>query len=131
MRSRRTRTRPAPDPALPRDVSGFLGGGNQIEGEIDLTAGFRVDGRIVGRVRSPSTLVVGPTGEIESNDLRVKTLSVSGLVRGTLRIEDQLEIRRGGRVFGDVTMDRPGGVVLEPGAVFDGTVRIVGTDAGS
>jgi cytoskeletal protein CcmA (bactofilin family) len=126
MRDRRKRVRPSPDPGLPRDVLGFLGAGNRIEGELDLTTGLRVDGRIVGRVRSPSTLVVGPTGEIESDDLHVRALSVSGLVRGKLRIGERLEIRRGGRVFADVIMECPGGVVLEPGAVFDGTVKVEG-----
>jgi cytoskeletal protein CcmA (bactofilin family) len=93
MRFRRKTGDPAPEPGLPRDVLGFLGEGNRIDGEIHLTAGFRVDGRVSGSVRSPSTLVVGPTGEIESADLRVKTLSVSGLVRGRLRIGERLEVR--------------------------------------
>jgi len=126
MRERRKRVRPSPDPGLPRDIFGFLGAGNRIEGNLDLATGLRLDGRVAGRVRSPSTLVVGPTGEIESDDLSVKTLSVSGLVRGKLRIGERLEIRRGGRVFAEVTMGSPGGVVLEPGAVFDGTVKIEG-----
>jgi cytoskeletal protein CcmA (bactofilin family) len=109
-------------------VLGFLGEGNSFRGTMDLVAGFRVDGRVSGSVRSPSTLVVGPTGEIESADLRVKTLSVSGVVRGRLLIADRLEIRRGGRVLGDVTLKRPGGLVLEPGSILDGTVRIAGPE---
>ncbi len=127
MRGRKTKKRkpgPSRNPGLPRDVLGFLGSGNRVEGTIELATGLRVDGRLAGTVRSPSTLVVGPTGEIESSDLEVHALSVSGLVRGKLRVADRLEIRRGGRVFADVTMGRAGGVVLEPGAAFDGTIRI-------
>ena len=125
MRSRgEKKPKRARDPGLPRDVFGFVGTGNRIEGIIELTTGLRVDGRIAGRVRSPSTLVVGPTGEVESDDLHVQALSVSGLVRGTLHVAERLEIRRGGRVFGEVTMERAGGIVLEPGAFFDGTLRI-------
>ena len=132
MRSRKEKTQKrARNPGLPRDVFGFVGSGNRIEGIIELTTGLRVDGRIAGRVRSPSTLVVGPTGEVESDDLHVQTLSVSGLVRGKLRVAERLEIRRGGRVFGEVTMERAGGVVLEPGACFDGTVRVVKRDDSS
>jgi cytoskeletal protein CcmA (bactofilin family) len=123
---------PASGPGLPRDVLGFLGEGNSIRGEIDLVAGFRVDGALFGRVSSPSTLVVGPTGTIDSADLSVKTLSVSGAVRGRLRIGDQLEVRRGGRVLGDVILERPGALVLEPGSIFHGTLRVAASeDAGA
>ena len=102
---------------------GFLGEGDSIEGKIELRGGLRIDGRIVGSVRSPSTLVIGPSGEIVSEDLEVRGLSVSGRVRGSLRVEDRLEIHRGGRVEGTVEIGRAG-LVIEPGGGFEGTVRI-------
>lgn len=124
MAWKKPRTTRSLDPVLPRDVLGFLGEGNSIVGTVELQSGFRVDGRIVGPIRSPSTLVVGPSGEIESDDLHTKALSVSGLVRGKLHVEERLEIRRGGRILGEVTLGGPG-LVMEAGAAFDGTVRIV------
>lgn len=109
---------------LPRDVLGFLGEGDLIEGTLELQGGLRIDGRIVGRLRSPSTLVVGPTGEVVSEDLRVRRLSVSGSVRGNLHVSERVEIHRGGRVEGSVEIGRAG-FVIEPLGVFEGTVRIV------
>ena len=125
LRFRRNKPKPIADPGLPRDVLGFVGEGTVIEGAVELEGGFRVDGRIAGRLHSSSTLVVGPTGEVASDDLRVKTLSVSGRVRGRLSVEDRVEIRRGGRVEGVLDLGRAG-FVIEPGGSFDGTIRIAG-----
>jgi len=61
LRLRRSGPKPIADPGLPRDVLGFVGEGTVIEGIVELQGGFRVDGRIAGRLHSVSTLVVGPT----------------------------------------------------------------------
>ena len=123
LRLRRSGPKPIADPGLPRDVLGFVGEGTVIEGIVELQGGFRVDGRIAGRLHSVSTLVVGPTGEVASDDLRARILSVSGRVRGQLAVEDRVEIRRGGRVEGTLALGKAG-FVIEPGGSFEGTIRI-------
>lgn len=121
---KRKKDRPPPeDRALPRDFLGFLGEGSSLVGDLVLEGGFRVDGRVTGRICSPSTLIVGPPGKVDTEELRVKTLSVSGLVSGRLIVQDRLEIHRGGRVCGAVTLSAPG-FVMEQGGYFEGTVEI-------
>lgn len=127
---KRARPKPLAKRDLPRDVLGFLGEGDSIAGTVELRGGLRIDGRIEGSVRSPSTLVIGPSGEVVADDLRVRGLSVSGRVRGKIRVEDRLEIHRGGRVEGTVELGRAG-FVIEPGGGFEGTVRIVESDPAS
>jgi cytoskeletal protein CcmA (bactofilin family) len=117
----------ASSPSHP-EIQGFLGEGASLTGEIVLQGGFRIDGRLVGRVRSPGTLVIGPTGDVESEELRVGSLSVSGCVRGDLHVVERLEIHAGGRVQGTVTLSRPG-LVITPGGCFDGVVRMTGEGA--
>ena len=53
-RSARPKSKTPAKRDLPRDVLGFLGEGDSIEGKIELRGGLRIDGRIVGSVRSPS-----------------------------------------------------------------------------
>ncbi len=106
------------------EILGFLGEGASIEGELVLTGDFKVDGRIVGRITSPSSLIVGPTGEVVAEELRAKSLSVSGSVRGLLNVDELLEIQPGGKVLGRVRMKKRA-LVIAPGGEFDGTVEIV------
>lgn len=110
----------------PAEIVGFLGEGASIEGQVALKGDFKVDGRIVGRITSPSSLIVGPTGEVIAEELRARALSVSGSVTGELHVDELLDIQPGGKVAGRVRMKRRG-LVIAPGGEFDGVVEIAET----
>ena len=104
------------------DIVGFIGEGTTFTGDLVLKGGARIDGRIVGRVDAPSLLVVGPNGDIEAEELKAKRVVVCGSVRGNLVVEERLEIQPGGRVSGRLVMAQEG-LVIAPGAIFEGTVE--------
>ena len=89
-----------PISAREEEILGFLGEGTVVRGDLILAGAIRVDGRIEGRITSPSTLIVGPAGSLDSSELRVHTLCVAGEVRGNLCVADRLEIQPGGIVTG-------------------------------
>ncbi len=117
-----------PSRSATAEILGFLGEGASIEGEVVLKGDFKVDGRIVGRITSPSSLIVGPTGEVVAEELRARCLSVSGSVKGLLNVDEVLEIQPGGKVAGRVRM-RKRGLVIAPGGEFDGVVEITTEEA--
>lgn len=100
----------------PGEISGFIGEGVEIEGDIQFKDTLRVDGHLRATIRGDGELVVGPTGQVEG-DLTVGALCVSGRVKGTLRVKDKLEVHAGGRVEGEVLLGRPGLVVHDGGVV--------------
>ena len=104
------------------DLSGFLGEGTVISGDIRFPDILRVDGKLTGKITSERELVVGETGEIEA-DIDVGFLSVSGRVSGTIRVRDRLTIHPRGQVRGEVIMDKPG-LIIEEGGVFEGTIEM-------
>ena len=108
------------DPLL-QEMQGLIGEGTTLTGECHFDGGYRVDGKIQGRLSCSSTLIVGPPGHLEIEELHAGSLVVSGAVEGTLHIKDRLEISKGGRVCGNVTLGAPG-FVLARGAVFEGTI---------
>ena len=118
MLGRRNRNEPATD-----EILGFLGEGTVLEGDLTVRGSLRVDGEIRGKIESSSSLIVGPHGVIESSELRVATLCVAGLVRGTLHVRERLEIQPGGRVIGHVVLETKG-LVIAPGGQFEGTVEM-------
>lgn len=105
------------------DILGFLAEGDSLHGSLELQAGFRVDGRVFGKVTSPAMLIVGPTGVVEAETLHVAALSVSGVVRGNLEIDERLEVQPGGKVYGHVRMAKPG-LVVAPGGIVEATVEM-------
>jgi len=101
--------------------AGFLGEGAVFRGDLTLEGDYRVDGHVYGNVTSSAAIVVGPHGEIASDELRAETVRVGGLVSGTLVIGARLEIQPGGRVTGRVVMNKAG-LVVAPGGQFDGAL---------
>ncbi|HEX4825976.1 MAG TPA: polymer-forming cytoskeletal protein [Candidatus Polarisedimenticolaceae bacterium] len=106
------------------EIVGFIGEGTVFTGDLVLEGGARVDGRVIGRVKAPALLVVGPAGEIEAEELHAYRLTVCGVVRGKLIVQDRLEVQSGGRVSGHVVMQKEG-LVVAPGGLFEGTVEYV------
>lgn len=109
------------DSTADADIHGFLGEGNVLAGELNLRGGFRVDGKITGKISSPSVVIVGPSGVIEAEEMRVVALSVSGIVRGNIEVQERLEIHEGGKVYGRVRIARAG-LVVAPGALLEATL---------
>jgi len=104
------------------DISGFLGEGTVISGEIRFPDILRIDGKVTGKLYSEKELVVGETGEVEA-EIEVGILSVSGRVTGTLRIKERITIHPRGHVQGELVMDKPG-LIVEEGGVFEGTISM-------
>lgn len=98
------------------DLNGFLDAGSHIEGELRFEDTFRVDGKVSGTVVSKGDLIVGERGEVEG-EVKVRRVFVSGLVRGTVRAADRLEITSGGRVMADLFTPS---LSIEDGAFFEG-----------
>lgn len=110
------------------EILGFLGEGTVLEGDLNLQGGFRVDGKIHGRVRSEANLVIGPKGEIVGEEIRASEMTVSGTVKGNLHIEHRLDILSGGKVLGHVVLGRRA-LRIDSGGLFEGTVSMPDGDA--
>ena len=69
---------------LQQEMQGVIGEGAALSGELHLEGGYRVDGRIAGRVNCTGTLIVGPPGYLDTEELHAGSLVVAGEVRGNL-----------------------------------------------
>jgi len=106
------------------DIISLIGEGTVFTGDLMLKGGARIDGKVVGRITAQSLLVVGPTGDVEAQELRATSLAVCGSVRGKLVVRERLEIQAGGRVSGHIVMEMEReGLVVAPGGIFEGTVE--------
>jgi cytoskeletal protein CcmA (bactofilin family) len=73
--------------------------------------------------------VVGETGEIEA-EVNVGTLSVSGRVTGTVRASEKIEVHPKGKVFGDLSLEKPN-LIIHEGGVFEGKIEMGGASRAS
>jgi cytoskeletal protein CcmA (bactofilin family) len=100
---------------------GWIGRGIEVKGDITFADRLQVDGKTIGKLTSDSgTLIIGESGQIEAQ-IDVGVCVVHGAVQGNLIARSKLEIRRTGRVHGDVITPV---LLVEEGAVFNGAIRM-------
>ena len=100
---------------------GWIGRGIEVNGDISFADRLQVDGKVIGKITSDSgTLIIGEGGDLEAQ-IEVGVCVVHGTLRGNLIAKSQLEIRRTGRLHGDVITPV---LLVEEGAVFNGAIRM-------
>ena len=100
---------------------GLISRGIEVQGDITFSDRLQVEGKVNGKLTSDSgTLIIGESGQIEAQ-IDVGVCVVHGSIQGNLIARSKLEIRRTGRVHGDVITPV---LLVEEGAVFNGAIRM-------
>lgn len=90
-------------PARIERVTSVLGSGIIWRGKLTGQGGVRIEGTFEGEIAIEGMVVVGETGKVTCDNVRANTVIVAGGVNGGITAE-KLEIRKTGRVWGDVTV---------------------------
>ena len=106
----------------PVQVGGMLGEGVRIEGTLEFTQTFRVDGEFKGKILRSDRLVVGEKGKV-SGGVEVNSLVVYGRLEGKALVKGPVEVHPKGRVVGELTLTSPLLTVMDGGFV-EGTLRL-------
>ena len=101
-------------------VNGFIDRDTEMTGEIKFSDSFRIDGTFKGKILSGNTLIVGEGGNVEA-DVDVANISVNGVVKGTLKASERIEIYALGRVSGEIITPK---LIVEDGAFFQGSCQM-------
>ena len=107
-------------PAGSEEWIGFLDRGVKLEGTLELTGTFRVDGEVKGTVRCKETLIVGETGHVDG-EIEGSVVTISGKVQGTVKGSQRVEILPSGSIEGEVQTSC---LVIEAGGVLDGRCQM-------
>lgn len=113
--------------AVARDIkegnlSGYVGSGTSLTGEVSFKSMLHIDGHLTGRITSETgTLTVGTSGQVDAN-IDVAIAIIKGAVNGDIIATERLEMGRAAKVFGNVEAPK---LVIEDGAVFEGNCLMV------
>lgn len=102
--------------------SNVIGKGTILEGNIETFGNLRIEGKVVGNIRSKSKVALGNSSQIEGN-LFAQNADIEGQVKGKLEIAEVLVLKATAVINGDITT---GKLVVESGAVFNGTCKMGG-----
>jgi cytoskeletal protein CcmA (bactofilin family) len=113
---------PAKQPAdAPRGVAA-IGKSVIIKGQILSREDLYLDGEMEGTVEVPDhRLTIGPHAKLSAG-IRAREVVVLGAVNGNVEASDKIDIRKDAKLVGDI---KTGGIIIEDGAYFKGSIDIV------
>ena len=97
-------------------VRNFIGTGTVIKGDINSNGDIRIDGQLIGSLKSNGKIVVGQTGSIEG-DLTCKQAEIAGIVKGNIKTEELTALKATSKVEVDLVTKQ---LLIEVGAQFTG-----------
>ncbi len=102
----------------------LLGHGAEFDGKLTFAGTVRIDARFKGSIRTDDVLVVGEHARIDA-EITCGTVVIHGEVNGNVHARTAVDLRRTGRLRGDV--ETPS-LAMEKGAVLQGSTRMVAAE---
>jgi len=97
-----------------------LGPSLEIEGEIEGDEDLVIQGKIQGKINSKKNLTVDSPAKVQASII-TKNLAVSGTLVGNVEASERVEVRREGKMIGDIKAPR---VIIADGAKFKGNIEM-------
>lgn len=94
----------------------LIGAGTTLKGDIHSQQDLRIDGTVIGNIKSSSKIIIGQGGVVEG-DLDSTQCDVNGKVNGNIRCRELLQLRGESAVTGNLYA---GKLQIEPSATFNG-----------
>ena len=100
----------------------LISAGTTLKGDIDSSNDLRIDGTIIGNIRTTSKIIIGNTGAIEG-DIECNQADITGKVNGNIKVKDLLQLKGECNITGNV---QAGKLQVEPTATFNGQCHMAG-----
>lgn len=100
--------------------STIIGKGSVMEGTIETFGNLRIEGKVIGNLKTKSKVAIGDSAFIEGHIL-AQNAEIAGEVKGTVEISDTLVIKSTALVHGDIVTNK---LIVEPGGAFNGNCKM-------
>ena len=94
----------------------LIGNGTTIKGEIIASGDIRIDGTVMGTLKSTGKVVIGQQGVVEG-DILCNSTDISGRVKGTIRVDELTTLKSTSRLEVELYTKQ---LFIEVGAIFTG-----------
>jgi cytoskeletal protein CcmA (bactofilin family) len=100
--------------------SNTIGKGTYLEGNVETYGNIRIEGKVLGNIKSKSKVALGQ-GSLVTGNIMSQNADIEGEVKGKLEVAELLVLKATAVINGDIVT---GKLVVEPGAVFNGSCRM-------
>lgn len=100
--------------------SNNIGKGTVLEGNVETFGNIRIEGKVLGNIKSKSKVVLGQSSHVDGNIL-AQNAEIEGEVQGTLEVSELLVLKPTSIIHGDIKTNK---LVVESGAQFNGGCKM-------
>lgn len=100
--------------------SNIIGKGTILEGSLETYGNVRVEGKVIGNIKTKSKAAFGHSSQVEGNVL-AQNAEIAGHISGTVEITEQLVLKPSAVIDGDIIANR---LIVESGASFNGKCKM-------
>ena len=100
--------------------SNIIGKGTLLNGDIETYGNIRVEGKIVGNMKTKSKAACGHSSHIEGN-LIAQNAEIAGHVTGKVEVSELLILKASAVINGDIITNK---LIVESGATFNGGCKM-------
>ena len=103
-----------------RETESIVGPSVKIEGDLKSNGNLRIDGTVIGTVKTSQNLTVGNSAHISAN-IEAENATVFGVIEGNVKVAGGLVLGSTGKILGDINC---GKLKVEEGAYFAGKCQM-------
>jgi len=103
-----------------RDSTNQIGKGTILEGNIESFGNIRIEGKVIGNIKSKSKIALGQSSYVDGNIIS-QNAEIEGEVKGKVQISDLLILKKTAVVGGDIIANK---LLVESGATFNGSCKM-------
>lgn len=103
-------------------MNNAIGRESFLEGTLETSGNLRIDGKIIGDVKSKAKIVQGSSSSIQGN-ITASSADIGGKIKGKVEVTGELVLGPESMILGDIVTNR---LVVESGAKFNGKCTIGG-----
>ncbi len=98
----------------------FLLSDSEISGNINTSSSIRIDGKLVGDLKTAQKLVVGNSGIITGN-VDCQNAQIEGTIEGNINVQEFIDLRSGAKIKGDILSTK---IILEDDCLIQGKLKL-------
>ncbi|MDH5560700.1 MAG: polymer-forming cytoskeletal protein [Deltaproteobacteria bacterium] len=102
-------------------TTSFISDGVELNGNLQIRGGIRIDGSIKGTLKSESGIFIGSTAKIEA-EIQTVSLVSSGTIIGNIIADDTVKINNPGTMKGKITTCNLG---IDKDVFFNGKCQLI------
>lgn len=100
--------------------SNIIGKGTILEGNLETFGNIRIEGKVIGNIKTKSKAAFGQSSQVEGSVL-AQNAEIAGHISGTVEVTEILVLKPTAVIDGDIITNK---LIVESGAAFNGSCKM-------